>query len=74
MPRLRFVIDDPSRIFEALGVAGDAARESAVAGDLGPWDNKELRRDHVIEVVGPDEFTDLVAVRLLDADIGFEVE
>lgn len=72
--RLRFKLDDPQLIYEALTVAGDAAREAAVDGDVGPWDDVELRRDNVIEVSGPDEFTDLVAERLIQADIGFEVE
>ena len=74
MPRYRFTIDDPRRVYEALTIAGDAARESAVDGDIGPWDDAELRRDGVIEVKGPDEFTDLIAARLIENDLGFEVE
>lgn len=74
MPRVRFTIDDPARIYEALTVAGDAARESVVAGDIGPWDDRELRAEHTLELLGPDEFTDLIAERLIAANIGFEVE
>lgn len=74
MPRVRFTIDDPERVHEALTVAGDAARESPLNGDIGPWDDKELRRDHVIEVKGPDEFVDIIAFRFIDADLGFEIE
>jgi hypothetical protein len=71
---MRFTIDDPRRVYEALVVAVDAARESPAIGEVGPWNDKELRRDHVIELVGPDEFTDLVVSRWLDVDLGFEVE
>lgn len=71
--KVRFVIDDPTRIYEALVTAVDVARESPAVGDIGPWDDAELRRDHIIEVTGPDELTDLVASRFIDADLGFEV-
>lgn len=74
MPRLRFVVDNPELIYEALVTAVDAVRESPFDGDIGPWDDEELRRDHAIELSGPDEFTDLVAARLITANIGFEVE
>jgi len=74
MPKMRFVLDDPTEVYEALVVAVDAARESPVDGDIGPWDDAELRRDHVIEVTGPDEFTTLVADRWIEAGVGFEVE
>lgn len=74
MPRVRFTIDRPELIHEALVVAVDAARESPVAGDIGPWDDKELRANHTLELLGPDEFTELIAQRLISEDIGFEVE
>lgn len=74
MPKFRFVLDRPEFIYEALTVAGDAAREAAVDGDVGPWDDAELREQGTIEVSGPDEFTTLVADRLIENAIGFEVE
>ncbi len=74
MPKFRFQIDNPARVYEALVIAVDAARESPAVGDIGPWDDGELREDGVIEVTGPDELTDLVAARFIDADLGFEVE
>lgn len=73
MPRFRFVIDDPTRVYEALVAAVDAVRGAEVVGDIGPWDDAELRADHTIEVVGSDEFTTLVAEKLITEDIGFEV-
>ena len=73
MPKMRFLIDNPLRIYEALVIAVDAARESPAVGDIGPWDDHELRRDGVIEVTGSDEITDLVAARWIEADLGFEV-
>lgn len=74
MPRFRFVIDDPARVYEALVTAVDAARESEFDGDIGPWDDEELRTESVIEVNGPDEFTTLIADRFITNAIGFEVE
>lgn len=74
MPRMRFQIDNPERIYEALVIAVDAARESPAVGDIGPWDDQELRDGVVIEVTGGDEFTDLVAARFIENDLGFEVE
>lgn len=73
MPKMRFTIDDPERVYEALVVAVDAARESDSDGDIGPWDDAELRAENVIEVTGPDEFTDLIAARWIEAAVGFEV-
>lgn len=74
MPKMRFTIDDPARVYEALVIAGDAAIESVVDGDIGPWDDQELREGQTIEVTGPDEFTDLIAARWIENDLGFEVE
>lgn len=73
MPRVHFTIDNPDLIHEALVVAVDAARESPEVGDIGPWDDKELRANATLELVGPDEFTELIAQRLIENDIGFEV-
>ncbi len=73
MPKMRFTIDDPERVYEALVVAADAARESPEVGDVGPWDDRELRENLIIEVTGNDAFTTLVADRWIAADLGFEV-
>lgn len=74
MPKHRFVIDDRTKVYSALVTAADAARESPLDFDLGPWDDDELLDTGTIEVVGPDEAVDLVAQRLIQNDIGFEVE
>lgn len=74
MPRVRLVIDDPDLIHEALVTAAEAAREGPVDGDVGPWDDAELREEHTLELVGSDEFVNLIAQRLIAEDIGFEVE
>ncbi len=73
MPKMEFTIDDRTRVHEALVIAVDAARESPVDGDIGPWDSRELRERGIIEVTGPDEFTDLIAARWIANDLGFEV-
>jgi hypothetical protein len=70
---MRFVIDDLERVYEALVVAVDAARESPETGEIGPWDDRELRENGIIEVTGNDVFTTLVADRWIAADLGFEV-
>jgi hypothetical protein len=72
MPRFRYVIDRPDKVYQALVVAADVARESPVAFDLGPWDDQELRASGVIEVVGSDEAANLVVARWIDAGVGFE--
>lgn len=74
MPKFRFVVDDPARVYEALVIAADAARETPDHGEVGPWDDDELRSTATIEVTGPDSFTTLVADRLIENDLGFEVE
>lgn len=73
MPKFRFAIDRPDRVYEALVLAGDVARESDLAFDVGPWDDQELRAEGVIEIVGPDEAAEAVVNRWIDADLGFEV-
>ncbi len=74
MPRVRFTVDDPDRVHEALVIAGDAARETPFDGDIGPWDDKELRAGQAIEVVGPDAFVDIIANRFIEYDLAFEIE
>lgn len=74
MPRFRFAIDRPEKVYQALTVAVDAARESPVEFDVGPWDDRELRSSAVIEISGPDEGAELVVNRWIDAGIGFEYE
>jgi hypothetical protein len=73
VPRFRFAIDRADRVYEALVLAGDVARESDLEFDLGPWDDQELRSQGVIEIVGPDEAAEAVTSRWIDADLGFEV-
>lgn len=72
MPLFRFRVDQPEKIYQALVVATEAARESPVAFDVGPWDDQELRELAVIEISGPDEAAELVVNRWIDAAIGFE--
>lgn len=73
MPLHRFKIDQAEKVYPALVIAADAARESPVDFDIGPWDDQELRQHLVIEVNGPDEAVELVVSRWIDGDIGFEV-
>lgn len=73
MPLRRFTIDDPDRVYEALVIAGDVAREdTGYEFDLGPWDDTELRSLSRIEINGPDEAAELVVNRWIDRDLGFE--
>ncbi len=72
MSRHRFIIDNPERVYEALVVAGEAAREDiGVEFDVGPWDDQELREKGWIEVSN-DDGAEIVAARFIDADLGFE--
>ena len=73
MAVFRFSLDQPSKVYSALVVAVDVARESPDAFEVGPWDDAELRAQGVIEVVGPDSAADLVVARWIEAGIGFEV-
>lgn len=73
MPRHRFVIDDETRVYEALVLAVDVARENhGYDFDIGPWDDQELRETRTIDFSGPDEAAELVAFRWIDNDLGFE--
>lgn len=73
MPRFRFRIDEEAKVYQALVVAGEVAREQAEADfDLGPWDDQELRSLGVIELSGGDDVVELVVNRWIDAGIGFE--
>jgi hypothetical protein len=72
MPLFRFSIDEPAKVYQALVVGVDAARESPVEFDIGPWDDQELREFGVIEISGPDEAAELVVNRWIDQGIGFE--
>lgn len=73
MPRHRFTIDDGARVYEALVIAAETAREDTGSDfDVGPWDDTELRQSRLIEINGPDEIVELIVGRWIDADLGFE--
>ena len=72
MPKFRFRIDEQAKVYQALVVAGDVAREGTADFDLGPWDDQELRSEGVIELSGGDDVVELVVNRWIDAGIGFE--
>lgn len=73
MPRFRFRIDQAEKVYAALVIAADVAREAPEDFDVGPWDDQELRSRQVVELSGSDEMADLVVNRWIDAAIGFEV-
>jgi hypothetical protein len=72
LPLFRFRIDEDAKVYQALVVAAEAARESPLQFDVGPWEDQELRELGVIEISGPDEAAELVVNRWIDDGIGFE--
>ena len=73
---IRFRIQDPAQIADALGAAIRVA--GAMGRDLdfsvGPFDDKELRDGLVIFVEGPDEVeaSEVLGQRLIDVGIPFD--
>lgn len=72
MALFRFKIDEAEKVYQALVVAAEAARETPIPFDVGPWEDAELREFGVIEISGPDDAAELVVNRWIDAGIGFE--
>lgn len=73
---IRFRIQDPAQITDALGaamrVAGTAGRDYDFV--VGPFDDKQLRDELVIFVDGADEVeaSELLGQRLIELEIPFD--
>lgn len=73
MPKFRFSIDRADKVYGALVLAADVARDAPMSFEVGPWDDQELRETGIIEISGPDEAADLVAQKWITEGVGFEV-